>query len=152
MLTPHLNFNLFLDDVRQPRNVTWTDLPENANWIVVRSYDEFVRTISHEARKGYIPSFVSFDHDLDDEHYQAYQTLPHLGYDRAYGKCLVPTGLKALEWFIEQILRPSLAPFPPYALHTMNETGLIVMRQSINNYIQWLSTQSSTSTSESQAS
>ena len=46
---------LYLDDIRVP----------DGDWVIVRSYNEF---ISHIKQYG-LPEFISFDHDLADEHY-----------------------------------------------------------------------------------
>ena len=56
---------LFLDDLRNPKDVIWVNLPE-VEWTVVRNYDDFVNTIID---KG-VPTRISFDHDLADEHYR----------------------------------------------------------------------------------
>lgn len=36
---------LFLDDIREVKDVTWVKLPERNDWKIVRSYDEFVNFI-----------------------------------------------------------------------------------------------------------
>ena len=67
-----MSYNLFLDDIRIPADVEkyfnpiqYRELFRKFDWIIVRNYDEFVRTIK---TKG-VPNTVSFDHDLADEHY-----------------------------------------------------------------------------------
>ena len=39
------SYNIFLDDYRNPENVTWVKLPE-VSWIIVRSYNAFVDIIT----------------------------------------------------------------------------------------------------------
>ncbi len=55
---------LFLDDERNPEDVTWINYPENVNWTVVRKYDEFF----HEFYRGTFQVF-SFDHDIQDSNH-----------------------------------------------------------------------------------
>ena len=50
---------LFLDDERNPEDVTWIDYPENIEWTVVRSGDEFL----YEFHRHNFQVF-SFDHDI----------------------------------------------------------------------------------------
>lgn len=69
--------NLFLDDVRQPKDAFLTDemswlrdytkIPDE-NWVVVRNYDDFVKVIQERG----IPSTVAFDCDLHKEHMRHY--------------------------------------------------------------------------------
>jgi hypothetical protein len=61
------NYSLFLDDEREVKDVKWLDLPPY-HWVVVKSFNQFVSTIKERG----IPSSVSFDHDLADEHYKEY--------------------------------------------------------------------------------
>lgn len=42
---------LFLDDERVPQDVTWIKYPENVEWVVVRSYDEFFMSFIGETSK-----------------------------------------------------------------------------------------------------
>lgn len=48
-------YNLFLDDIRMPEDVSWVKLPKNIEWVIVRNYKEFRKTILN---KG-IPEFVA---------------------------------------------------------------------------------------------
>ena len=40
-----MSYHLFLDDARDPQDVKWLELPPY-HWVVVRSFKEFVNTIS----------------------------------------------------------------------------------------------------------
>lgn len=60
---------IFLDDERNPRNVGWLsyerviELKNQQDWLVVRTYDEFVKNVSdffHDIET------LSLDHDLGD--------------------------------------------------------------------------------------
>lgn len=56
-----MNYRLFLDDIRNVQMV----YPELANndFVVLRSFDEFVKQISKEG----LPYFISFDNDLGED-------------------------------------------------------------------------------------
>lgn len=84
-------YKLFLDDERDPID---------DSWIVVRSYDEAVKTVE---TLGF-PGFVSFDHDLGSE---------KTGYD--FAKYLVNYDIKSDTWFIPNIFN--------YYVHSQNPIG-----------------------------
>ena len=52
---------LFLDDERNPQDVTWVKYPKHVEWVVVRSYDEFF----YEFHRGQF-QVIYFDHDIQD--------------------------------------------------------------------------------------
>ena len=54
-----MSYKLFLDDVRNPRDVKWAEMPLGP-WVIVRNYDDFVKYITSNG----LPEFVAFDHDL----------------------------------------------------------------------------------------
>lgn len=63
-------YKLFLDDIRTLEmaclsNPALAPLYRKEEWVIVRSYKEFVKCIEERG----LPSMVSFDHDLADEHY-----------------------------------------------------------------------------------
>lgn len=90
---------IFLDDIRTPSMVTWLDLP-SLPWIIARSFDDFVHLIQTQG----LPSFVSFDHDLDEEGPAS------------------KTGLDCAKWLVEYCLDHDLA-LPPFAVHSQNPPG-----------------------------
>ena len=136
----NINFHLFLDDERHPRQVNWVKIPQNVGWTIVRSYREFVRTLAHEAKKGFIPAFISFDHDLGPEHYEAYSLAPDgATYEEVYGDVKERTGMDCLKWFVENILLPNKLPMPPHALHTYSRIGKLNMEAYIASYNKSLS-------------
>ena len=124
---------LFLDDERKPGDVTWCELP-SAKYVVVRNYDEFVR---HVLTFG-VPAFVSFDHDLADEHYR-------VGFEEA--RALEPwrmqtgesfdygpekTGYDCARWLVDFCTERG-AKFPKYAVHSMNPVGSVRIKQYVEN-------------------
>ena len=76
---------LFLDDLRIPKDAIGL-VASNLNqfywandWDVVINYDEFVSYIT----KNGLPDFISFDHDLADEHYIGTDTNEKTGFEAA---------------------------------------------------------------------
>ena len=61
---------LFLDDERNPEDVTWIDYPESIDWKVVRSYSEFF----YEFHRSDF-QVISFDHDIQDYNHRGVITL-----------------------------------------------------------------------------
>jgi len=63
---------LFLDDERNPSDVTWENYPSDVDWTIVRSYQEFLQ---HACACNW--DVVSFDHDI-----QSYEgNRERTGYD-----------------------------------------------------------------------
>lgn len=56
---------LFLDDERNPEDVTWIKYPDNVEWVVVRNSEQFVDASSNMmvSCKDFI---VSLDHDIQE--------------------------------------------------------------------------------------
>lgn len=116
-----MNYNLFLDDERMPKNVTWVDLPL-VEWTIVRNYDQFVEIIQKQG----LPNIVSFDHDLADEHYAEYTAAhdpnsPSRGTFN-YEKLKEKTGYDCAKWLAQYCVDNS-KPIPQYYVHTMNPIG-----------------------------
>jgi hypothetical protein len=100
-----MSYNLFLDDTRNPNKF----LNDTRHWVVVRNYNQFVETI----RKQGLPKFISFDHDLADEHYV--QSVD-------YGKFKEKTGYDCATWLIEYCMNTEQS-LPEYQVHSMNPVG-----------------------------
>jgi hypothetical protein len=116
-----MSYNLFLDDMREVKDVKWIDLPPY-HWVVVKSYNQFVSTIKERG----IPSSVSFDHDLAEEHYKEYHfandkkmlSFGTIRYDRFKEK----TGYEAAQFLAEHCINTK-TPIPEYYVHTLNNIG-----------------------------
>ena len=108
-------YNIFLDDIRKPSDVTWIELPPYS-WVIVRSYAEFIETI---LTRG-LPITVSFDNDLHPTHYQFYKSMSEDGRTRyPYEQCLVKTGYHCAQWLVKYCLDRKLN-LPYYIIHTFN--------------------------------
>ena len=114
-------YNLFLDDCREPQDVTWVALPL-VNWTIARSYADFTRIICTLG----MPLRLTFDHDLADEHYREYQWAHSeqnfykgkFNYDKLKEK----TGYHCAQWLVEYCMNKGLT-IPEYYVHTMNPIG-----------------------------
>ena len=111
-------FNLFLDDMRIPvdafpytKNLLYLEL----DWDLVNNYDEFVEAI----REKGIPDVVSFDHDLDDEHYGWNDQLDDIGYLLYEEK----TGYHCAKWLIEYCMDNKKDIPTLILIHSMNPVG-----------------------------
>lgn len=131
-------YYLFLDDERLPGHVTWVNLP-GAVYEVVRNYGEFVEIIETHG----VPRFVSFDHDLADEHYVAgfrdaqLNSTGQLAFAVAdnlvevdYG--VEKTGYDCAKWLVDYCADRNLV-FPEFAVHSMNPVGAERIKQYIAN-------------------
>ena len=116
-----MKYHLFLDDERDPKKVTWVELPL-VEWVIARSYNQFVEII----QKNGLPESVSFDHDLADEHYVEYTAAhdpkaPTKG-SINYGAFKEKTGYDCAKW-LAQYCVDNNRPLPQYYIHTMNPIG-----------------------------
>ncbi len=110
---------LFLDDIREPADVTWVKMPVGVDWNVVRSYDEFVAFITENG----LPTLIAFDHDLGHE------------YDVSGGlNTTEMTGYHCAKWVIEYCLDNDL-DFPEYRVHSMNVVGKDNIHKLIMSFI-----------------
>lgn len=115
----NMYYNLFLDDIRKPKDVKWIELPV-VYWTVVRNYKEFVDIV----KKQGLPQWVSFDHDLADEHYRPSMYNPDGHYSNYYtdGTFKEKTGYECAKWMVDYCIEKKL-PFPQYCVHTKNPIG-----------------------------
>jgi hypothetical protein len=100
-----MSYYLWLDDLRPtPKNTTF-------EWVAAKSLDEFKNLI----RSRGAPIYVSFDHDLNETHYQ---------WNYEDGK----TGLDAINWMLEYLDREEL---PKWSVHTMNTHRGPIMKEKL---------------------
>ena len=117
------NYNLFLDDIRVPTNVTWVDIPKDQHYSLVRNYQEFVDLITLRG----LPKFVCYDHDLSDCHYG--DGLNDRGID--YDSYTEKTGYDCAKWLVDYCMNKG-TKHPPYVVHSMNPVG----KQNIISYVE----------------
>ena len=113
-------YNLFLDDIRYPKDVTWIKLP-NVEWTIVRNYQEFVEIIE----KNGIPIICSFDHDLADEHYVEYHNAHNSNNTEQkihYENFVEKSGYDCAKWLANYCVDTN-TPIPLYYLHSLNPIG-----------------------------
>ena len=109
---------LFLDDIREPEHAyeyTKQEIFLKQKWEVVRNFDEFKSYIE----KNGMPFFISFDHDLADEHYV--QSVD-------YGSFKEKTGYDCAKWLVEYCMSQG-EQLPEYQVHSMNPVGVQNMKR-----------------------
>lgn len=111
---------LFLDDERNPSDVTWVSIPRNVQWEIVRSYEEAVQWV---AANGF-PDVVTFDHDLSLMHYADDFSKEKTGYD--FAKFLVN----------HDIDNDSMPADFAFYVHSMNPIGKVNITNHLQSYIQ----------------
>ena len=132
-----MSYNLFLDDLRKPehayiypkrngagliietQSLKHVSNVDNDNWIVVRNYDDFVKTIEE---KG-LPDVVSFDHDLHEEHIKHYYSVTEKTGIIEYGNLKIKTGKHCAEYFVQKY-KELCPPYIPHVyVHRANQWG-----------------------------
>lgn len=118
---------LYLDDVRTPSQ----DLPNHQPWSVVRNFDEFVDYITTMG----IPDFISFDHDLAQEHMDDYyKQIGYQGYQHPqYEDYIEKTGLDCAKWLVEYAQKNKLK-LGRCAVHSHNPVGAANIQSLINGF------------------
>jgi hypothetical protein len=118
---------LYLDDLRTPTNV----LPGYEPWFVVRNYDQFVDWISTNG----MPDFVSFDHDLADEHIDDYfaQKIVQGYQNPMYEEYTEKTGLDCAKWLVDYCQNNNI-PICGCSVHSHNPVGARNIHSLINGF------------------
>lgn len=113
-----MTYNLFIDDERNPEDVTWALYNtgyEHRRWVIARSFSDVVMII-----RGYgMPNFVSFDHDLGQDE---------------------PTGHDITKQLVEWDMGDKRYPFPAdfdFYVHSQNPIGKANIEGLLNNYLEF---------------
>lgn len=117
---------LLLDDDRTVArcfDMTGNSAYLQGDWDVVTNFDEFQDYIY---RYG-VPDVISFDHDLNDLHYQHakrffFQYFEHVRFN--------DTGYHALRWLLMYIMY-NMAQLPTIYFHTLNDYGKEKMQEAL---------------------
>lgn len=119
-----LKKSLYLDDQRTPTET----IPGYHPWVVVRSYQEFTDYIT----KNGIPDFISFDHDLADEHVSDYYNqVASYGFQNPdYAEYKEKTGLDCAKWLVDYC-QTNKVSINKCSVHSHNPVGA----QNIQSYI-----------------
>lgn len=117
-------FKIYLDDVRTPYD------PE---WIVVRSYNQFVKEIEN---KGGLENFseISLDHDLDDSAMQEYYRNTMINGSLNYENIKEKTGFDCAKYLVNYCLDNQIE-LPLVTVHSHNPVGSENIIYYINNYL-----------------
>lgn len=118
---------LFLDDVRNPKDVTWIELPYTCDWAIVRNYNEFVEYITNNG----LPKFITFDHDLAFERSPLSEETP--GQSIPYCSYKEMTGNDCAKWLVEYCLDNKLN-LPSFAIHSMNSIGKKNIKDTLGDF------------------
>lgn len=142
-------YNLFLDDIREPYldpikyrfdmgseifdfvsayHYTNYEPFKNEKWIVVRNYDEFVKTVEELG----VPNKVAFDHDLGDEHYPINKLNKNTKIIK-YENFVEKTGYDCAKWLCDYC-QDHNEKFPEYYIHSWNKVGAKNIESYIENY------------------
>ena len=112
---------IYLDDVRTP---------VNTDWVVVRSYDEFVEKVKEIGLLGI--DVISLDHDLGDTAMDEYYNNVSPNYTLDYTHITEKTGMDCAKWLVEQWMDGK--PVVDVFVHSANAIGSGNMMGYINNY------------------
>jgi hypothetical protein len=113
---------LYLDDVRTPKD---------ADWHVVRSYDEFVAHIKMNGLENY--ELMSLDHDLGDTAMNEYYNNVSPNYTLDYSNIQEKTGLDCAKFLVAESMNTKI-PLPQIYVHSANPIGSANIMGYINNY------------------
>lgn len=122
-----VSWGLFLDDVRT-LDMVWPDWSKpigfpSLEWVVVRSYTEAIALMKNRG----CPDFMSFDHDLELDHYTGYKAGVN-GF----------TGMDVARWMVERDLDSQGDFIPPsfgFYVHSANPVGAENIRMLLDQYL-----------------
>lgn len=119
--------NIYLDDVRTPID---------KSWLVVRNYDDFIKTIDEIGLKNI--DTISLDHDLGDSAMNEWLYNTTKNYTINYDSITEKTGYDCAKWLVEKWLDGE--PVVTVYTHSANAVGSANIMGYINNYrhlIKW---------------
>ena len=132
---------IYLDDVRTPIN---DNIEGVEDWIVVRSYDEFVEKVKEVGLESI--HLISLDHDLGDTAMKEYFENVSPNYSLDYSNIKEKTGYDCAKWLVDHYYdnyvtqesrsekRQSGIIFPRIYTHSANPIGSANIMGYINNF------------------
>jgi hypothetical protein len=123
MVRKNLNsYCIYLDDVRTPI--------EKDEWVVIRSYDEFVDKVNEIGLENI--ELISLDHDLGDTSVaELIRSINHKN-TLDYNNITEKTGMDCAKWLVEQWIDGK--PMVDVVVHSANPVGSDNITSYINNY------------------
>lgn len=112
---------IYLDDVRTPID---------NDWIIVRSYDDFVQKVTEIGLENI--DIISLDHDLGDTAMEEYYRNVSPNFKLEYDNIKEKTGYDVSKWLVEQWLDGK--PLVDVVVHSANPIGSANIMGYINNY------------------
>jgi hypothetical protein len=112
---------IYLDDVRTP---------VDKDWIVVRSYEEFVEKINEIGLNNI--ELISLDHDLGDTAIDEWKRNVYKNYTIDYNNITEKTGMDCVKWLVNEWMNGK--PVVDVVVHSHNAIGSGNMTGYINNY------------------
>lgn len=111
---------IYLDDIRTPIG---------KDWIIVRSYDEFINKL---IELDFKVSLISLDHDLGDSAMQEWYNNTSKNFTLDYNNITEKTGYDCAKWLVEQWMNGK--PSCEVVVHSANAIGSGNIMGYINNY------------------
>ena len=99
--------------------------------MIVKSHEAFVQELGKRWEIGEFPKLVSFDHDLDGEHYDPSMWKGVEAFEHVYKQFTEPTGRRSAE-FLVSFCREQNIPLPECLIHTMNPAGEVRIKRTLN--------------------
>jgi hypothetical protein len=129
---------IYLDDIRTPKD---------NDWVVVRSYDEFVKKVEEIGLDKI--THISLDHDLGDTAMNEYYNNVSPNYKLNYSNIFEKTGYDACKWLVNHFYdknpdythnsrnykKKNKIVFPLVTVHSANPIGCGNMMGYINNFL-----------------
>lgn len=123
---------LFLDDIREPKDCLSymkynLDDYREEGWDIVRNFDEFKKYIENCGPNN-LPSLISFDHDLADEHYTPEIFWNDYTLSKKHQESKVykeKTGDDCAEFLVKYIVKHGIEKeyIPDFLIHSANPVG-----------------------------
>jgi hypothetical protein len=116
-----MRYKIYLDDVRTP--IAW-------DWVVVRDFDDFVKTVTKLGLENI--DLISLDHDLGDTAMMEWYTNVYNNYKLDYNNITEKTGMDCAKWLVERWMDGQ--PVVEVKVHSANAIGSANIMGLINNY------------------